>query len=44
MEQIFEIVLNNKPENKDIKEVTLEQGERVKKKNNKKFKWVKYYI
>ena len=44
MEQIFEIVLNNKVENKEIKLISLEQEERVKKKSNKKFRWVKYYI
>ena len=44
MEQIFEIVLNDKEENKEIKEISLEQEERVKKKSNKKFRWVKYYI
>ena len=40
MEQIFEIVLNNKIE---IKESAVSQ-EKIRKKNNKKIKWVKYYI
>ena len=40
MEQIFEIVLNNKIE---IKESAVSH-EKIRKKNNKKIKWVKYYI
>ena len=43
MEQIFEIVLNNKIEkNKEL--ISTEQVEKHKKKINKKFKWVNYYI
>jgi len=41
MEQVFEIVLNKKIEKQ---ETPLEQEKRIKKKNNKKIKWVKYYI
>ena len=40
MEQIFEIVLNNKKEMKE----PLNQLEKIEKKINKKIRWVKYYI
>ena len=43
MENVFEIVLNNKIEKKE-EEVAKEQEVRQRKKINKKFKWVKYYI
>ena len=43
MENVFEIVLNNKIEKKE-EEVAKEQEVKQRKKINKKFKWVKYYI
>ena len=43
MEQIFEIVLNNKPEKIDPPQKKDLQG-KIEKKMNKKKKWVKYYI
>ena len=43
MENVFEIVLNNKIEKKE-EEVAKEQEVKQRKKINKKFKWIKYYI
>ena len=43
MENVFEIVLNNKIEKKE-EEVAKEQEVKQRKKINKKFKWVNYYI
>ncbi len=41
MEQVFEIVLNNKKEKKEIASI---EEKKIRKRLDKKIKWVKYYL